>query len=144
MAALPSNVAGGTDFAQGGARVATNSSSTPPIELDPKLASAELPTEIRLTNGFVMHKSAVTRWEPNSVLVSYQGGIVVVRFANIVPEQRAIFEARKEEALARQAKEDAKGSVGQDNAAKEEQARQAAAVRRGDHLLRPPRRRRYR
>ena len=109
-----------------------NSSSTPPIELDPKLASAELPTEIRLTNGFVMHKSAVTRWEPNSVLVSYQGGIVVVRFANIVPEQRAIFEARKEEALARQAKEDAKGSVGQDNAAKEEQARQAAAVRDQD------------
>lgn len=92
------------------------------------LASAELPTEIKLTNGFVMHKSAVTRWDATSVLVSYQGGIVSVRFTNIAPEQRAIFEARKGEALARQAKEDSKVSAGQDNSAKEEQARQAAAA----------------
>lgn len=98
------------------------------MDFDPKAASAELPTEIKLTNGFVMHKSAVTRWEKNSVLVSYQGGIVTVRFSNIVPEQRAVFEARKDEALARQAREDARSNVGQDSSAKDEQARQAAAA----------------
>lgn len=92
---------------------------------DPKLASAELPTEIKLTNGFIMHKSTVTRWQPDSVLVSYQGGIVSVRFKNIAPEQRVIFEARKDEALDRQAKEDSHVSSGEDSAAHEEQARLA-------------------
>ena len=94
--------------------------------VDPKLASAELPTEIKLTNGFVMHKSTITRWETNAVLVSYQGGVVSVRLKNIAPEQRAIFEARKDEALARQAKDDATSTASQNTAAQEEQARQAA------------------
>lgn len=98
--------------------------ATAPV--DPKLATAELPTEIKLTNGFVMHKSRVTRWDTNAVLISYQGGIVSVRLKNISPEQRAIFEARKDEALARQAKEDADSSVGQSAASQDEQAKQAA------------------
>ena len=93
---------------------------------DPKLATAELPTEIKLTNGFVMHKSKVTRWDKNSVLVSYLGGIVSVRFANITPDQRAIFEARKDEALALQAKDDSNNTAGQATASREEQDRQAA------------------
>ena len=96
----------------------------PPVTVDPKLASAELPTEIKLTNGFVMHKSKVTRWAPDSVLVSYQGGIVTVRWKNIVPEQRVIFEARKEEALTRQAKEDAAAGTGQETASRDDQNRQ--------------------
>jgi|GEM_PF-2602330 hypothetical protein len=95
------------------------------VPLDPKLATAELPTEIKLTNGFVMHKSRVTRWDTNAVLISYQGGIVSVRLKNIAPEQRVIFEARKDEALARQAKEDANSSVGQSAASQDENARQA-------------------
>lgn len=99
---------------------------TPPsVAVDPKLASAELPSEIKLTNGFIMHQSKVTRWEPDSVLVSYQGGIVSVRWKNIVPEQRVIFEARKDEALARQAKEDAAAGSGQVTAARDDQNRQA-------------------
>ncbi len=92
---------------------------------DPKLATAELPTEIKLTNGFVMHKSSVTRWDTNAVLISYQGGIVSVRLKNISPEQRVIFEARKDEALARQAKEDANSSVGQGAASQDEKGKQA-------------------
>lgn len=68
------------------------------------LGSADLPTEIKLTNGFVMHRSTVTHWDEQAVLVSYQGGIVPVQLKNIVPEQRVIFEARKAEALAAQAK----------------------------------------
>jgi hypothetical protein len=94
--------------------------------VDPKLATAELPTEIKLTNGFVMRKSKVTRWDTNSVLVTYQGGIVSVRFQNIAPEQRAIFEARKDEELVRQAKEDAASNAGQTNSARDERVRQEA------------------
>jgi len=81
----------------------------PMVSGDP--ASAGLPTEIKLTNGFVMHRSRVTRWAEQSVLVSYPGGIVSVQFKHIVPEQRVIFEARRTEALARQAREDAHRAV---------------------------------
>ena len=100
-----------------------------PEAVDPKLASAELPKDIKLTNGFVMHKSKVTRWASDSVLVSYQGGIVTVRWKNIVPEQRAIFEARKDEALTRQAKEDAEAGTAQPAATPEEQNHQADEAR---------------
>lgn len=98
-----------------------------PATVDPKLASAELPTEIKLTNGFVMHKSSVTRWDKTSVLVTYPGGVVTVQFKNITPEQRAIFEARKDEALANQAKADAGTLAGQAAASGDEQASQAKA-----------------
>ena len=76
-----------------------------------EVASTELPTEIQLTNGFVMHRSEVTRWEEHAVLVSYEGGIAPVQFQNMVPGQRTIFEARKSEALARQAKMDAEQAL---------------------------------
>ena len=97
---------------------------TPAAPVDPKLASAELPTEIKLTNGFVMHKSTVKRWAEHSVLVNYQGGIVTVQFKYIIPEQRGIFEARKDEAMARQAKEDAYTSAGQEIIGRAEDAKQ--------------------
>lgn len=90
----------------------------------PNLATAELPTEIKLTNGFTMHKASVTRWDTNSALITYQGGIVSVRFQNMAPEHRAIFEARKEEALANQAKEDASRTTVQDNSGRDERVRQ--------------------
>lgn len=95
----------------------------PPVPVDPKLASAELPTEIKLTNGFVMHKSTVKRWAEHSVLVNYQGGIVTVQFKNINAEQRGIFEARKDEAMARQAKEDAYTTAGQESAGRDDDTR---------------------
>ncbi len=69
------------------------------------LAAAVLPTEIKLTNGVVMHHSVVTHWEEDAVIVSYPGGIIPVRFKNIMPEQRVIFEARRVEALAAQAQQ---------------------------------------
>ena len=100
----------------------------PPAAIDPKLASAELPTEIKLTNGFVMRKSVVKRWEAKSVLVNYQGGTVTVRYQNISPEQRAIFEARKDDELARQAKEDASTTSGQITAEQDQSAKDAAAA----------------
>ena len=70
-------------------------------------ANLRMPTEIKLTNGFVMHRSVVVRWEEHAVLVKYPGGIVWTQFQNIAPEQRASFELRKAEALAAQAKADA-------------------------------------
>ncbi len=100
--------------------------------IDPAAASAELPTDIKLTNGFVMHRSTIKRWDTNSVLVSYPGGVVSVRFSNIAPEQRAIFAARKDEALARQAKEDANVPTTDDTAAREEEARRAKEAQERD------------
>jgi hypothetical protein len=97
-----------------------------PAAIDPNLANQDLPTDIKLTNGFVMHKSSVTRWDKTSVLIAYQGGIVSVRFQNIVPEQRAIFEARKDDELTRQAREDRRSTAGQNTADHDDQARQAA------------------
>jgi len=98
----------------------------PPALFDPAWASAELPTEIKLTNGFVMHKATVTRWDKTAALIAYQGGIVSVRFQNIAPEQRPIFEARKDEALARQAKDDAAKAAGQVASTNDERAHQEA------------------
>lgn len=106
--------------------------AAPAPTADPAAATAELPTEIKLTNGFVMHRSEIKRWEPASVLVSYQGGIVSVRYANIVPEQRAIFEARKDEAIARQARDDASVSAADDSAERAEAAQRAKEAQAQD------------
>ena len=100
--------------------------------IDPAAASAELPTDIKLTNGFVMHRSTIKRWDANSVLVSYPGGVVSVRFSNMAPEQRVIFEARKDEELARQSKEDANVSTSDDTASHEEEARRAKEAEEKD------------
>ena len=90
-----------------------------------ELAAAALPTEIQLTNGFVMHRSKVTRWEEHAVLVSYEGGIAPIQFQNMVSAQRTIFEARKSEALARQAKKDAEQALDHRAAARAALALQA-------------------
>ena len=89
------------------------------------LALAELPTEIKLTNGFVMHRAVVTHWEEHAVQVSYVGGNVTVQFKNIAPGERAIFEARKSEALAGQTKTDADQAAAKRVAARAELAQQA-------------------
>ena len=99
------------------------------VPVDPNAATADLPTEIKLTNGFVMHRSTVKRWEANAVLVSYQGGIVSVRFANMTPEHRAIFEAHKDEALARQARDDANATVSDQSAGQAAEAQRAKEAR---------------
>jgi hypothetical protein len=101
--------------------------AAPAAPIDPNLANQDLPVDIKLTNGFVMHKSNVTRWDKTSVLVAYQGGIVSVRFQNIVPEQRAIFEARRDDELARQARDDRRSTASHDTSDQDDKARQAAA-----------------
>jgi len=96
-----------------------------PAASDAKVSSMELPTEIKLTNGFVMHNSSVVRWQADGVLVNYQGGTVLVLFKNISPEQRAIFGARRDEAMTQQAKADARmAGAPRDPAAAEAQAKQ--------------------
>jgi hypothetical protein len=90
----------------------------------PPPESLELPAEIKLTNGFVMRQSRVVRWQADAVVVQYQGGTVPVRFTNIAPDQRAIFEARKEEELGRQARDDARKARGAAAATHDDRARQ--------------------
>jgi len=101
-----------------------------PPGTDSQLSSVELPTEIKLTNGFVMHQSTVVRWHADGVLVNYQGGTVLVMFKNIAPEQGVIFVARRDEALLRQSKEDARmAGAPPDPAAAEAQAKEAEEAR---------------
>jgi hypothetical protein len=107
---------------------------TPPAQEGPGAPvslpeSLELPVEIKLTNGFVMRQSRVVRWQSDAVVVQYQGGTVPVRFANIVPEQRVIFETRLAEELSRQIRDDARPTHRATPAAQDEQARQGAETR---------------
>jgi len=101
---------------------------TPAPAVTAEAASAGLPTEIKLTNDFVMKQSTVMRWNKGSVLVRYQGGTVPVQFNNIVPEQRAIFVARESTALAEQAKRDVEQAAARSKAEPRERAERARAM----------------
>lgn len=121
----------------------TMTASSPPIAIESQEASppeapkltpprphteVHLPSDIKLTNGFVMHHATVTRWEEQAVLVSYQGGVVLVQFKNIVPEQRAIIEAGRAEALAAQAQMGVTQDTVDQAASKLEAVKQAKAA----------------
>jgi hypothetical protein len=65
-------------------------------------AAQDLPTEIKLTNGFVMKDCTIVRWDADVITVKYAGGTVPVRLENIDPDQRELIEFRKEAALKQQ------------------------------------------
>ena len=65
-------------------------------------AARDLPTEIKLTNGFVMHDCTIVGWGTDAITVQYVGGTVPVRFDNIDPGQRELIESHKEAALKQQ------------------------------------------
>jgi len=66
-----------------------------------------LPTEIELTNGFVMHQCKVVSWRGDAMTVNYVGGKVLVQLANVAPSQRALFAAHRDAVYARRARIDA-------------------------------------
>lgn len=83
---------------------------TPPATRDdgePTADDDKLPTEIKLTNGFIMQQARVVSWQADAMTVRYVGGTVLVKFDNISPEQRMLFEARKVEVFAQQSRTDA-------------------------------------
>lgn len=55
-------------------------------------ATAEFPSELRLTSGLVLKKCTVVRWTSDSVVVRHQGGVDPIRFDRIASEQRAAVE----------------------------------------------------
>ncbi len=65
-------------------------------------AAQELPTDIKLKNGFVMKDCTILLWHPEGVRVKYVGGIVPVRFKDMDPADRALIEPHKEAALKQQ------------------------------------------
>jgi hypothetical protein len=65
-------------------------------------AAQDLPTEIKLTNGFVMQDCTIVRWDTDAITVKYAGGTVPIRFENIDPDQRELIESHKEAALKQQ------------------------------------------
>ena len=69
--------------------------------------AVDLPQEIKLSNGFVMHQAKVISWQADAMTVNYVGGQVLVKFANLDPEQRKIFEAHLVLVRASQARIDA-------------------------------------
>jgi len=73
-------------------------------------AAQDLPTEIKLTNGFVMKDCTIVRWDADQITVKYVGGTVPVRFENIDPSDRVLIETSKVEALEKQHREDEKAA----------------------------------
>ena len=86
---------------------------------DKKEEKPPLPTEVKLTNGATLRRVSVVRWQKDTVVLKHVGGVDPIRYVNIAPEQRLIFEAHRAEGLA--ADEAKKGAV-----RKEVNARQAA------------------
>jgi len=73
-------------------------------------AAQDLPTEIKLTNGFVMKDCTIVRWDTDQITVKYAGGTVPVRFENIDASDRVLIETAKAEALEKQHREDEKAA----------------------------------
>lgn len=71
---------------------------------EPAFDPGKLPTEIKLTNGFIMHQAKVISWQADAMTVRYVGGQVLVKMDSISPEQRMAFEAHKVQVYARQAR----------------------------------------
>lgn len=55
-----------------------------------------LPPDVTLTSGAVLHNISVVRWGKDSVTLKHDGGADPIRYANIIPEQRAAFEAGRD------------------------------------------------
>jgi hypothetical protein len=70
----------------------------------PNALAVPLPSEIALTNGFIMHQAKVVSWQADAMTVTYVGGKVLVRFDNVAPAQRPLFVAHKDAVFARQAR----------------------------------------
>jgi hypothetical protein len=47
------------------------------------------PSEVKLTNGAVLHKCSPVRWTSDYVVIKHVGGTDPIRFSAIAPEQRA-------------------------------------------------------
>ena len=82
-------------------------SSSSPVASETAADPVKLPTDIKLTNGFVMHQAKVVSWQADAMTVTYVGGKVLVKMDNIAPEQRMLFEAHKILVYERQARVDA-------------------------------------
>jgi hypothetical protein len=52
-----------------------------------------LPETVTLTNGAVLRGVSIVRWETDAVVLKHAGGVDPIRFVNMAPEVRAIFEA---------------------------------------------------
>ena len=97
-------------------------------------AAQDLPTEIKLTNGFIMKGCTIVRWETDSITVSYVGGIVPVRFENIDPAQRAAIESHKEAALKKQLSADRKKEKALERVEHKQDARERHEAKRQEEI----------
>ncbi len=103
-------------------------------------AAQDLPTEIKLTNGFVMKDCTIVRWSTDVITVKYIGGTVPVRLENIEPVDRAWIVAHQATALQEQAEADEKAAkelattehkqAGQEKREAEKQAKKQAEIER--------------
>src|ERR1019366_5972072 len=72
LALLPDDVRG--DLAPVKERKTAASPSVAPGGPDAAIEPGKLPTEIKLTNGFIMHQAKVVNWRADAMTVDYIGG----------------------------------------------------------------------
>lgn len=106
LALLPDDVRGDLAPAKAGKAAAAPPSGTPGVA-ESTVEPGKLPTDIKLTNGFVMHQAKVVSWRADAMTVDYVGGKVLVKFDDVVPEQRMVFVAQKIEVFARHTRNEA-------------------------------------
>lgn len=75
------------------------------------LSAQEIPNDIKLTNGFVMRDCTILVWSKDAITVQFVGGTVPVRYVNISPEQRPIFEKHKAGMMRREASNQRRASI---------------------------------
>lgn len=97
-------------------------------------AAQDLPTEIKLTNGFVMKGCTIVRWDTDTITVNYVGGTVPVRFENIDPAQRAAIESHKEAALKKQLSADRKKEKALERVEHKQDARERHEAKRQEEI----------
>lgn len=106
LALLPDDVRTDLVPVKEGSAPATSPAVASPVA-DAAVEPGKLPTEIKLTSGFVMHQAKVLNWRADAMTVEYVGGKVLVKFDDVVPEQRLVFVARKIDVFARRARAEA-------------------------------------
>jgi len=52
----------------------------------------KLPADVTLSNGAILHNVSVVRWEKDQVTLKHSGGADPVRYVNMAPADRKVFE----------------------------------------------------
>ena len=83
--------------------------------------------EVELVNGVRLHDAVVLQWQADGVLIKHLAGTDPIKFARIIPEQRALFEAQLSDRLRAQAVAYYSGAVAARHQENERETNESAA-----------------